>query len=252
MARGSGGFERPPVWALIVAGFVVAAVAVISVVVKHPQVPFRPPSAAATTSTSAAAPQPVAVNWPAGGPLRALWAGDSLTGGLYASTQQNAYKWLMLAALQQHGRVQEYNTAVTGGTAVEVSKNYQVPSGLNLAVVELGTNDRAVNTPIADFTAAYDSLLTRITSGSPGVALVCAGIWEQKSGQSTSAYNSVIQKTCTARGGQFVTLTPIYDKGDAIGPVGKPAYGGTSDDFHPNDTGHREIAQALLAQLNLG
>lgn len=208
------------------------------------------PSATAT-ATETPAVQPLPVTRPADGPLRVLFAGDSLTGGLYASTQQNAYKWLMLSALENGGPVREFNTAVTGGTAVDVSGKYTVPAGLNVAVVELGTNDRGKNTPIPEFTAAYESLLTRITSGSPGVALVCAGIWETAPGGSTGLYNGVIDKECSGHGGRFVSLTPIYAKGDAIGPAGKPAFGGTSDDFHPNDTGHREIADALLAPISV-
>lgn len=189
----------------------------------------------------------------AGGSLRVLFAGDSLTGGLHASTQAKGFKWLMLDAIEkQVGAVDEMSSALSGGTTLEVSAKYEVPTKLDLAVVELGTNDKAKATPIPAFQKAYVDLLNKIKAGSPSVALVCAGVWEDvNGGPDALPYNNVISKECTARGGKFVTLTPIYKDPTTIGPVGVPAYGGVSDDFHPNDTGHRDIADALLAQIKL-
>lgn len=203
-------------------------------------------------AVTAPADQPVSVTRTPGAPLRVLFSGDSLTGGLHASTQATGFKWLMLDAIDDSGPVEEFSSALSGGTTVEVSNSYEVPGGLDLAVVELGTNDKAKATPIPEFRAAYVDLLNKITEKSPDVALVCAGVWEDVNGGPDAVpYNNVISTECAARDGRFVNLTPIYKDPATIGPVGVPAYGGVSDDFHPNDAGHRAIADLLLAAITI-
>lgn len=195
---------------------------------------------------------PLTVKRTDGEPLRVLFAGDSLTGGLHASVQAKGFKWLMLSSIKKTGPVEEFSSALSGGTTLEVSGGYEVPMDLDLAVVELGTNDKAKATPIPEFQKAYVDLLNRVRAGSPKAVLVCAGVWEDVNGGPDSLpYNNVISKECTSRGGRFVTLTPIYKNRASIGPVGVPAYGGTSDSFHPNDTGHKAIADALLGQFKV-
>ncbi|GGH93718.1 SGNH/GDSL hydrolase family protein [Arthrobacter liuii] len=206
-----------------------------------------------TAASTPPVDKPLAVQRIPGKSLRVLFSGDSLTGGLYASSQATAFQWLMVDALKKSGPIEQMSSALSGGTTVEVSQKYTVPGGLDLAVVELGTNDKAKATPISDFRAAYVDLLNKITAGSPGVALVCAGVWEDvNGGPDALPYNNVISSECTARGGRFVNLTPIYKNPATIGPVGVPSFGGVSDNFHPNDTGHRAIADALLAQIKVG
>jgi lysophospholipase L1-like esterase len=182
--------------------------------------------------------------------LHVLFAGDSLTGGLYASTQENAFKWRMLASMQQSGSVDESNSALSGGTTLQVSEKYPVPSGLDLAVVELGTNDQGNQVPMDTFTDSYSALLDKIRASSDHVKIVCAGVWEANGGSATeSDYDVKIRSLCSQAGGVFVSLRQIYTKPDVIGPVGAKAWLGTADDFHPNDKGHQLIADALLQRI---
>ena len=208
-----------------------------------------------TTSSSEAAatgsgePEKLQVVRREGEPLRTLFAGDSLTGGLSADVETEGFKWLMLNELEKTGPVEEYNSNLSGGTTLQVSERYEVPAGLDLAVVELGTND--LSTPITEFTDAYQSLIDRIVGGSPEVKLVCAGVWEGGGGSPEALqYDQVIRNICTANGGRFVPLRPIYTNfREVIGPVGAPAFGGVADDFHPNSAGHEAIAAALLSVI---
>ena len=45
--------------------------------------------------------------------------------------------------------------------------------------------------------------------------------------------------------------TSIYGAGDTRGPAGEDTYLGEADDFHPNDAGHRAIADTLLAAVTV-
>lgn len=188
-----------------------------------------------------------------GQPLQVLFAGDSLTGGLSARMETEGFKWLMLGALEQSGPVTEHNSNLSGGTTLQVSGNYDVPKNLDLAVIELGTNDRNNSVPMAEFKEAYVSLLDRVVDGSPGVSLVCAGVWEAGGGSPEVTEQDVIIKTeCGSRGGTFVSLRPIYFQEEVhIGPAGIPAFGGVADDYHPNSAGHQAIATALLGAFEV-
>lgn len=185
-------------------------------------------------------------------PLNVLFAGDSLTGGLSSSTQENGFKWRMLAEMQKTGPITEFNSALSGGTTLQVFNKYPVPANLDLAVIELGTNDSGNQIPQAQFRDAYSTLLDKVKAESPKVKIVCAGVWEGGGGTpGGSPYDISIRSLCTSAGGVFVPLQSIYTQPDVIGPAGAATWNGVTDDFHPNDRGHELIADALLKHITL-
>lgn len=189
---------------------------------------------------------------PEHGQLRVFFAGDSLTYGWYASVQKRGYRPVMVDALGKDGPVKEYHGEFPGATTSEVSQFLVVPPGLDVAIVELGTNDVARQTPIEAFTDTYAALLDKVRAGSPGVPLMCVGTWGSDGGGfGSDIYNAVIHSECAERGGAFVSLYDLYAVSANRGPTGAEAFGGVSDGFHPNDRGHREIARLLLSRLDL-
>jgi lysophospholipase L1-like esterase len=175
-----------------------------------------------------------------GSPARALFVGDSLTAGLYATTPEQSYRSVVSASL--NGPVTSTAAAAAGLSITDGVSDVQ--SGLNLAVIELGTND-IQRTPISEFTGAYNSLVNRIRSSSPDAALVCLGIWGPDGGE----YDSAIESSCAAGGGVFTRLNALYLSAQFRGPAGVPGFAGLSDDFHPNDAGHKALAGAVLAAV---
>lgn len=195
----------------------------------------------------------VQVTRPADGPLRVLFVGDSITYGLSAEDQDRGYRPLMVDALSTGGPVQELRANRAGADTGTVSGILNAPTGVDLAIVELGTNDVVEKTAIPRFKANYGSLLDRIRHESPGVPLLCAGTWGSEGGADGSdAYNAVIEEECTELGGTFVSLYGLYPDEANRGPAGRDVFGGTSDDFHPNDRGYRAIAELLLGRVTLG
>ncbi|WIE65967.1 SGNH/GDSL hydrolase family protein [Curtobacterium sp. MCLR17_036] len=245
-------FERSYKGIIVV---LVAIMAVMMVVLAMQHVAASKPAAGTVagpvpTFTSTPSTRTVTVTRDGETPLNVLFAGDSLTGGLYSSTQADAFKWRMLDSMEASGPVKEYNSALSGGTTLQVSDKYPVPSGLDLAVIELGTNDQGNQVPMDEFDDAYSALLQKVTDGSPDVQIVCAGVWEANGGEpGESAYDTSIRRLCAKAGGLFVSLRPIYTENDVIGPVGEPTWQGETDDFHPNDKGHKLIADALLQRI---
>ena len=141
---------------------------------------------------------------------------------------------------------------------------WRVPAVDRLVVAEIGTNDWLGYTPggawrateAGAFRAAYRSLLERVCTATRP-ALVCLGIWGPSGGVSAGGgeldvYDAVIAGECRAFEGTFVPLCDIYDDRRTRGPAGDRSAHGVADDVHPNDSGHRVIADRVLAALGSG
>jgi acyl-CoA thioesterase I len=198
---------------------------------------------APTSSIPAGLPVPLPLPTVMGRDLKVSVVSDSLGSGRYASSPTDRYRNLLLAALQARGPVSVEEATGTGGT---LSAAVQVPAGLDLAVIEVGTDDMA-STDVNGFEQVYSALLKSVRLGSPDAALVCAGTWSAD-GQ---AFDNVIQQDCVREQGYFVSLRDLYNVPANRGPAGVAGYYGVSDDIAPNDAGHRAIAQALLQPLGI-
>lgn len=174
--------------------------------------------------------------------VRMLVAGDSLTAGFFATTKDEGFIHLVAAEI---GRVDITGAAQAQQTLSTVAAVTDVPADVGVAVVELGTNDVGVPTPLADFEQQYAGLLDRIRSTSPRAGLVCLGTWTADG----RAYDEVVSRTCAARAGVYVSLAEPFANADFHGPAGRDTFAGAGDEFHPNDAGHRAIADAVLAAL---
>ncbi|SDK45151.1 Lysophospholipase L1 [Cryobacterium psychrotolerans] len=208
----------------------------------------------ASTLTLGADPEneTVRVTRPAEGSLRVLFAGDSITYGLSAEDKDLGYRPLMVDALSAGGPVTELRANRAGADTGVVSGILNAPANLDLAIIELGTNDVVEKTPLPRFETVYGALLDRIRHESPAVPLLCVGTWGSEGGADGSdAYNAVIEDECGERGGAFVSLYGLYPVEANRGPAGRDVFGGTSDNFHPNDRGYRAIAELLLARISV-
>ena len=168
------------------------------------------------------------------GTLSAMWLGDGLATGRGASTSAHGFRPLMRERLRGDGPLKEVS-AVSDGTLAGVRR---LPTGLALAVVELGSQD-VPDTPVADFRAKYAELLIGVRTVSPGAVLVCAGVWEPTG--IASRYDDAVRTACTAVGGTFIALSDIYDRRDTH----------AADPLLPNDTGHAAIAARMLNTLGV-
>jgi lysophospholipase L1-like esterase len=181
--------------------------------------------------------------------LRVGFVGDSIDAGLYASEKRLGFHGLMVDEWRKSGPVADYAIEnMIGGTARDALRNPQFPAHQQLYVVELGTNDYSrVN--YRDFRTEYDELLDRLRSTSPDAALVCLGVWRPKKNAET--FDTIIRDLCEVRGGVFVGLSDLAEDASLKGPEGVPAFGGLSDGFHPNDRGHRLIADRIMEVIRL-
>lgn len=186
---------------------------------------------------------PLAVARPVDRPLRLLFAGDSLTGGYYASTPATKFSALVAGEL----RTTDVVTAQQAGQGIgTVSAITNVDSGVDLAILQIGTNDFK-KTPSGEFLDSYRQLMQKIRDTSPGAQFICVGAWHEGVGRFDAGTGNV----CRSFGGRFVGVAELYRKKELHSVAGTPTEFGLADDFHPNDAGHRAIADEILGALNV-
>lgn len=187
---------------------------------------------------------------PAGRPPEAvLLSGDSITEGWHATTEELSFRGLVEEWLTEGGTGSVTGTFHAGFTVQEVADGFEVPRGVDLAVVELGTNDIGRNNPVGNFGIQYATYLDDLEEASPGVQLVCLGVWYPASDQ-TTGFDDAIERECTSRGGVFQPLSGLFGETGLRGPEGNPTWLGISDAFHPNDAGHERIAELVKERIS--
>lgn len=186
--------------------------------------------------------------------------------GRYASTDDASFRLLVMSQLHAQDPASGITPIWTGQTGLTAAAAYntlynQVPmTPANLVIVELGTNDYLNNTLSTDFATDYGLLLELLGDRNPTALFLCCQIWAPNApnaiGNYPDPYNN---KIATAAGnlwsthgliGHTVAITPLYQVAGNRGPAGVcTGTGGTSDTFHPNDTGHAAIASAIMQRI---
>jgi lysophospholipase L1-like esterase len=182
------------------------------------------------------------VTWPAHGPLRVLFVGDSLTVGDFAIDPGNQFATQVTQYLAARGSIVATKDA-QGGVRVGYWSSRKMPSRQRLAIVELGTNDLfAWPAPspsvLATFDSQYRALVAHIAAASPGVRIVCLSVWHPYGHTAdTQPYDVRIRQDCR---GRYVDISDLGTQANLA-----------SDGFHPNDAAHRQIAQRIEAAIHV-
>lgn len=181
--------------------------------------------------------------------LRITYLGDSLTAGLHATTEQDAYRTQLTSAVAGGGPFEESGLRIVGGTVKQTLEgNAEFPRDQHLYIIELGTNDiNEVDHRI--FSEQYEQLLLRVREGSPDAALVCLGTWRPPSRGAN--YDLVIRQECESFGGEYRRMADLEADPTHKGPAGEETYWGPSDDFHPNDAGHAAIFERAMSAIEV-
>ncbi len=196
---------------------------------------------------------------------KSVWIiGDSLTTGLFASSDATSFRSILLRALGNEfpGSIHSTfwgNTCSLGGLAQKWDEWDDYPDVL---FIELGINDlppgrpKCVNTPEKEWKARYGATLDHIRARDPGVEIVIGTIpwcnWKRgsKGYEKAMEYNAWIIELAADRGIPVADLwSATFDRRDGISSPDKaspfaPFLHG--DNFHPSDVGHRRIAQEFF------
>lgn len=178
---------------------------------------------------------------------KVLFSGDSISDGWFASVKPKGFAYIVERALQPK---QSIHTHMHGYTVGQVAEKFIIPTNVDLAIVELGTNDVGKGTTYEAFNINYPGYIDRVMTKSPKAALVCVGVLPNS--RKAKNFDKVIQETCEDHRGRFVSISDLASNQHAVGPVGKQTWAGRSDLGHPNDYGHEVIAKRILAILRDG
>lgn len=110
-----------------------------------------------------------------------------------------------------------------------------------LIIVYMGTNDILDGVNNSDFESAYDTMLSKIKSNYSSAKLVCVSLLYMKENTTEfkpDDYNSIISKLASKHGAQYVDIQNIMDL----------SAGDMSNLAHPNKSGMRKIADAILGK----
>ena len=166
--------------------------------------------------------------------------GDSVSVGFGASDRHHAYVARVSNWLETRGKKVTATVNAKGGVAVAYWEYAPMPKKLDAAVVELGTNDVRLGTPSAQFAQEYRTLIGSIRAANPKAQLLCLSVWPRRGGTSLEGViNAQIREVCP---GAYVDITRLRNRWSIR----------SSDGFHPNDVGHRLIAQAVQSKLKAG
>ncbi|MCW2815775.1 MAG: lysophospholipase [Nocardioides sp.] len=182
---------------------------------------------------------------PEAGPPRVLLAGDSITGGYYASDAEHGYAALVVDSLGATAQTVTVAGARAFRVAAEVEDADLEP--VDAIVLEAGANDVGKST-LTEWTAGYRRLLEAVTAASPDAAIVCLGPWNAPTASRT--YEAVVRRLCAEH--TYLSLSDLYATPGLRGPAGRPTFLGASDDFHPADRGHAAIAARVTGALTPG
>ena len=107
-------------------------------------------------------------------------------------------------------------------------------------------SDKEVSKDPAEFRRLYGELLDKAQSLSPEVVVVNIPflLWDERHAAKAEVYNQILQEEATARG------IPVADAWEPLKACGQPCF--SSDNVHPNDRGHRLIADAILEAWRAG
>lgn len=182
-------------------------------------------------------------------PLKVTFMGTSLAAGYYATSEAKSYVGRITTALEGPGpvvqlRAPREDMAPGTPTTTDTFDPAKVEPGQDLFIIEVGTNDAAVKNE-DKFERDYRRLLKGLRKGSPDAMFMCAGLWQEQ----VWGYDLIIQQACREVGGRFIPMTNMFRDDALHGPEGRETPYGPGDVFHPNDDGHKAIAQAMLSSL---
>ena len=190
-------------------------------------------------------------------PLKIAFLGDSLTVGLHASSPERMYQTLLVRRI------------LGGGRDGVVIRAYQDPFGMtddalarvggvveaqpDLIILEIGNHEAfAGGHEVALFEARYEELLDKL-QGTGATVIAGTLAWLNYSTESREyanalRLNAIIRRLCGRRGIAVADLwTATVFRPDFISRPGDRSWVEPfdGDDLHPNDAGHRALADAF-------
>lgn len=173
-----------------------------------------------------------------------LFSGDSISDGWHASIKSKGFVYRVEKELAP---IKSFHNHMHGYTVGQVGEKFFIPEDVDLAIIELGTNDVNKGTTLEAFEINYPTYIERVMTKSPRARLICLGVFPYSERGIT--FDSIIENTCEAHQGQFISISDISQSRRGVDPAGTETWAGKSTPGHPNDFGHAVIANRIFTAL---
>ena len=187
-----------------------------------------------------------------------VFIGDSISYGVGASSKDNRFTTVAVRLLNESGNgvaYSEKNTAVSGSTfcqsnwpADKVSAypdrlRYIIAVKPDIVVLQHGVNDQTAHSSIGDFGWSYRQFVREAKAALPDTTFVCLTITPtNRRGEMVQFHditNTIIQEVAAKEGILVAQINQALDGRLDLFP----------DGLHPNDGGHRIMAETLVKTL---
>ncbi|HEX4213122.1 MAG TPA: SGNH/GDSL hydrolase family protein, partial [Candidatus Dormibacteraeota bacterium] len=197
-------------------------------------------------------------------PYRMLFVGASITAGVGAETQSQSFPYVLAGEVEKKVGQVRLTIIASSGAPVHRALPWRYPSGQDVIVVHLATNDFLDGTELPAYKSELETILQRFRAGSPHAAMVCLGTWSapdavNKLGLGPSAYDAIDKGDCDSVNGHFIPLQPLFEQPKLHNPaplalaprllLGMRDVGGKDVAFHPSAAGHAAIAESVYDTL---
>jgi lysophospholipase L1-like esterase len=176
-----------------------------------------------------------------------LYLGDSLTAGLYSTTEATSWRKLTDTFLATQGISAGTFMGGTGGTTAGFQNilGTLTAQAADLCFIELGTNDAGQGVSAATFETNLRAIADAVYDGNNSCIFVFMTTWN--AGTPGTTLDAVIREVAADYGDHVVDLAPIYQAPETYRPDNSPTWVSpyVSDGWHPNDTGHKAMANAV-------
>ncbi|PFN80580.1 GDSL family lipase [Bacillus sp. AFS076308] len=180
--------------------------------------------------------------------------GDSLTAGYTATKESNRYTAVLAQLIEEKlgYHFTQKGLYKAGSTLWQFGlPNYDIINKQNpdLITIEYGTNDlQNDNRHETPYQFKYNLLLLLNKIQKDDRKIILVTTWNR--GGRSATYDQVIKEVGLQRNIPVADISSVWqNRTDTHGPAGLETPYGDSDDFHPNDKGHKEIAEIIFKQV---
>lgn len=195
-----------------------------------------------------------AVTAPIGNAVTITCIGDSITAGNGATTGSDYPSQLKnyLEIIARPGQViTMINRGIGGDTAKTSFENWTTPSGGDVCVIMLGTNDYNKNISMDEFSSYYQKIIEREIEGGTGVVLSTPHKWRSSDWLTKENNGSLSDYAAVIKNFGKVYNAPVIDLLAETKNLPINAYkaGEADPGIHFSDSGYKLIAHKLAAVL---
>ena len=188
-----------------------------------------------------------------------MFVGDSISVGVGASNKENRYSTVAVKMLNEAaGRTayKELNIAISGSTMTDQPWPSKAASGFpyrlkqvfdakpDIVVVQHAVNDNAVGCSLGEIGYSYRTFIKEVKAKLPKAKIVCmTGCPSQKrsaaSDRMMDQINAIIQEVAARENTLLVQINQAINFRAEL----------FKDNYHPNDAGHKVMAETLVKAL---